>query len=257
MYRVIIVGAGRQGSGADQPNSEKIISFAHAIKNHPEFELTGFIDKDLSKAEEARKKWGAKFASDTLKIVQQHDVAIVATPDDSHYEVLKEIAKKQLSLVICEKPICTELDQAREIVELYKSKGIPILCNYTRRFTPKYNYAYKKSGHKPIYGLCVYNRGFIHSASHALDFFNYIGCENYEVMESKADHRVWLLRISYEDGFVIEESRIGNEPVSSIFDHTMWHLVENAYSFLQGKEPIKCDGEMALRALEKCFELMK
>jgi hypothetical protein len=247
------VGAGGQGSRADQPNSEKIISFAHAIKDHPEFELTGFIDKDLSKAEEAQNKWGAKFASDVISTIQHNDVVIVSTPDDTHYEVLKEVYKKRPSLVICEKPLCTDLEQAKEIVGLYKDT--PLMVNYTRRFLPYYD-KLKRRG-KPIYGVCRFNRGWLHTATHGIDFFNMIGCGNYLIVEDDADYRYWYLGVTFEDGSVFKETRYHDQPVWKYYDKSHYHVIENAYNFLQGKEPIKCDGEMALRALEKCFELMK
>jgi hypothetical protein len=36
----------------------------------------------------------------------------------------------------------------------------------------------------------------------------------------------------------------------------MKYVAENAYNFLEGKEELKCTGEMALKSLEMCFELM-
>lgn len=252
----MIIGAGGQGAEADRQgsgNEEKIISFGHAFSRHGGFNLLGFIDKDVERAESAKKEWDAKFASDTLTSIQYQDVVVVATPDDTHFDILKQIAKKQLSLVLCEKPICTDLEKAREIVQLYKERGIPLMVNYTRRYLPYYDHL-KQYG-KPHYGLCRFNRGWLHTATHGIDFFNMIGCENYDILESEETERHWYLGVKYK-AHTFRETRCGDEPVWDYYDKSHWHVTENAYNFLEGKEPLKCTGDHALAALEKCFELM-
>ena len=251
---MIIIGAGNQGSAADHPRSDKVISFAHAIKDHPGFDLLGFIDKDLSKSEEAKRTWSAKFSIDNFSAIQYKDVVIVATPDETHYDILKRIANKKLDLVICEKPLCNTVAEAREIVKLYNEKGIPLMVNYTRRFLPFYDHL--KSYGKCLYGTCVFNRGWIHTATHAIDFFNMFGCTDYDIKEFIKEKRHWYIGLSFANGETFVESRIDDEPVWDYYDKSHWHIMENAFNFLQGKEQLKCTGEDALKALEKCYELM-
>ena len=212
------------------------------------------MDNDFIKAKIAKEVWNAKCASGYFcrAMLFDIDVAIVTTPDDFHYDILKKLANWPLKLVICEKPICTDLQQAREIVELYKAKGIGLMVNYTRRFLPYYDFLKQEN---PLTGICRFNRGWAHSASHAIEFFNMIGCKNYELFESQSDERVWDIRVAYNN-FVFTETRNGDDPVWDYYDKTHYHIIDNAYKFLEGKEEIKCTGEMALRALEKCYELM-
>jgi len=181
------------------------------------------------------------------------DVAIVAIPDDKHFDILKQLAEYPLKLVVCEKPICTDLNEAREIVALYKAKNIALMVDYTRRFIPHY---WKLYGDTPIYGLCQFNRGWLHTGTHAIDFFNMIGCKNYDIHQVNADFRVWNIDVIYPR-WLFKEIRIGNQPIPDYFNSHLEHLAENANNFLQGKEPLKCTGEMALKSLETCFELMK
>ncbi|MFA6282144.1 MAG: Gfo/Idh/MocA family oxidoreductase, partial [Candidatus Omnitrophota bacterium] len=144
-YSALIIGAGGQGALADAPgsgNEDKIVSFAHVCKEHPGFYINGFIDNNIEKANAATKVWGGHifssiknaFGVSKMETYGPINVAIVTVPDDTHYEVLKELAEYPLKLVIVEKPICNDLIQAREIVELYKAKGTPLMVNYTRRF---------------------------------------------------------------------------------------------------------------------------
>jgi len=265
-YNVLIIGAGGQGSEADQPgsgNEHKIISFAHAFKEHDGFETITFYDKNKLKSKKASEIWDCYYSECDINYICEYgdiDVAIITTPDNTHYEILKQLAEYPLKLVICEKPICEDLEQAREIVELYKQKNIPLMINYTRRFLPYYDCL--KRDTKPIDGLCIFNRGWLHTATHAIDFFNMIGLENYKIIESTiTDKRVWELYVEFEDPIGMRigwiETRVGDMPVWNYYDKSHWYIVENAYNFLEGKEELKCTGEQALHALEICFKLMK
>jgi hypothetical protein len=252
-WNVLILGAGAQGSEADQPGSDKIITFAHAFKNYGA-ELS-FFDLNLEKSLNAANKWGGNnegILEASYLDYRKFDIAIIATPDYAHHHFLKLLAGSSLKLVICEKPICADLKQAHKIVRLYREKGIPLMVNYTRRFLPYYDHL-KQYG-EPVYGTCTFNRGWLHTATHAIDFFNMIGLDNYRIIEAPTDYRVWDLKVYYKD-HVFSEVRTGDMPVWDYYDKSHWHIAENAFNFLEGKEPIKCTGEMALEALEKCFEL--
>ena len=252
------MGCGAQGAGVGQEkNPDKIINFAHALSEHDGFGFVVLYDKDYKKAKNAAEKWNFEWTKGYMYPLQMDidiiDIAIVTTPDNEHYKILKRLAGTRVKLVICEKPICEDLQQARKIVELYKAKEIPLMVNYTRRFLPYYDFLKLEN---PLTGICRFNRGWIHSASHAIDFFNMIGCKNYEMFESQSDERVWDIRVAYRN-FVFTEIRNGDEPVWDYYDKSHMHIINNAYEFLEGREEIKCTGEMALAALEKCYELME
>lgn len=253
----MIIGCGAQGCGVGQEkNPDKIINFAHALSEHKGFNMIDFCDKDDLRGLNIALYWkGYYVCYSTLQNLQDgYDIAIVATPDETHYEILKQLSKYPLKLVICEKPICQDLQQAREIVELYKAMGISLLVNYTRRFLPYYDYL-KQYG-KPLYAFCRFNRGLLHSGSHAIEFFNMLGCDNYDMFESKADSRVWELVVAWKN-CVFREQRNNDEPVWDYYDKSHYYIIHNAYNFLEGIDEIKCNGEMALEALEKCYELME
>ena len=192
------------------------------------------------------------------------DVAVVATSDDAHFEPLKQLAEYPLKLVIAEKPLCADLRQAREIVALYREKGIPLAVNYTRRFIPelqelKRRYEAGEFGELKEYSI-AFNRGLLHTGSHAVDFMNWFfnGEENdcLVVNEIKGlEYRLWQIQIFFEHYHWCEE-RIGDQPVPSYADHHMRYVAENAHNFLEGRESLKCTGEDSLKALEICFELM-
>ena len=251
MYNCLIIGAGGQGALADAPGTgleHKVISFAHAINDHVGFNLLEYYDSDINKAKKAVEIWGGK----AYKTISKSDVFIVTTPDDSHYETLINLVKYRPKLVICEKPICENLTEAREIVQLYKDKRIPLMVGYTRNFMPYYEF-----DKDIVAATCTFNRGWLHTATHAIALFNKLGVKNYTISEiEECDYRVWDLIIYFADGTFFQERRIADMPVWDYYDNCTMHTMDNAYNFLEGKEPIKCTGEHALRALERCYELM-
>ncbi len=264
-YNCLIIGAGNQGALSDQPgsgNEHKYLSFAHAFKEHPGFELWGFYDTNMEKAAEAAIAWKTDYWSGWPI---DADVIVIATPDEHHFEPLKKALSRKPGLVIVEKPLCTDLAQAREIVALYQAKGIPLMVDYTRRFIPELQ-ELKRRYEAGEYGKLLdasysCNRGVLHTESHAIDFFNWFSNGEFKILErnnfiDNAKYRVWQIQFFFERYFW-QEQRIGDMPVPAYYDRHMWYVVENAYNFLEGKEPLRCTGEDALRTLEICFGLME
>jgi hypothetical protein len=265
-YKVLIIGAGNKGALADAPgtgNEHKYLSYAHAVNDHLGFELIGFVDKDLNQSINAIKTWGG-IANPIFDI--NADIFIISTPDNYHYDNLKGVIEKNPKLIICEKPLCTDLQQAREIIELYRQKNIPILCDYTRRFIPEYQQikAEIDAGNWGAFleGYGYFNRGWLHTGSHMVDFVLWLRgtMDGFRITEIPTDYR-WIYQIGmfYEKDFFSDHAVnfVKNPHVDSIFDRHLWYVMENVWNFLENKELLKCTGEDALRTLEECFKLME
>lgn len=258
-YQVAIIGCGGQGVLSDAPgsgNEHKCISFAKAFKINPNFEIFLFVDSDIEKAQEAKKIWGSNWVTNNLDFaITNIDIFVVTTPDNTHYEILKKLIKYKPKLVVCEKPLCENTQQAREIIKLYKEKNIPILVNYTRRFIPelqqlKKDYKEGKFG-ELIYARAIFNKGWIHTGSHAIDFFNWlepgIDCDLDYIKD--ANYRIWQIELFFEHYYWCEK-RIGNMLVPSYYDNHTQHVVKHIYNYLNSLENLFCTAEDALFALE-------
>ena len=214
----------------------------------------------MKKAAEASLAWKTDYWG-TWAGLREADIAVVATPDSTHYDILKQLAEYPLKLILCEKPLCANLEQAREIVKLYKQKNIPLMVNHTRNFLPYYQEFKKryKDGEfgKIISANVVFNRGWEHTATHAISFLEWFfeGQYNGKIIECKTDYRIWQIDLYFEKRHWREE-RIGDMPVWSYYDDAMLHVVENAFEFLEGKKALKCSGKDGLRALEICYKLL-
>ena len=272
-FKTLIIGAGNKGAIADLPgtgNEGKFLSYAHTIKEHPGFGNFHIYDSDKSKMIKAAKTWSIEtvlcHSWQSYIACYPIDIAIVATPDENHYEILKQLANYPLKLVICEKPLTTDLDQAREIVELYKSKRIALAVDYTRRYIPEWQEAKAeidsgKAG-KFLKGYCYFNRGWLHTASHFIDLALWFNgnMDNIIVREVPTDYR-WVFQwgMFYENQFYSEHAVnfAKNSKIDSIYDQHLYYVMDNAFEFLEGRQKLICTGEDALRALEECYKLME
>ncbi|MFA5715045.1 MAG: Gfo/Idh/MocA family oxidoreductase [Candidatus Paceibacterota bacterium] len=270
-HKAIIIGSGAKGAYSDAPgsgNEHKFLSYAHAITSRPEFELIGFVDSEISKTVKATKIYGGWGAKNINFIEHEYiniDVAIVSTPDETHYKILKQLANYPHKLVICEKPLTTDLNQAREIVELYKAKNTPLMVDYTRRFIPYWQEAKAeidsgKAG-RFLKGYCYYNRGTLHTLSHFTDLALWFNgnMDNIIVREVPTDYR-WVFQwgMFYENEFYSEHAaNFAKDPhVNGIYDQHLYYVMDNAFEFLEGRQRLLCTGEDALRALEECYKFM-
>lgn len=249
--RVLIIGAGKQGALNDAPGTEnenKVISFAKAFKEK-EAELN-FTDVSYDAAARAKYIWGGSATISGHCEPWDMDIIAITTPDNNHYQELKNVIPYSPKLVICEKPLCETAAQAREIVELYKKAKIPLMVNYTKSYIPCLRNLTTEHG-KAISGYALFNRGWMHSASHIITFFNMLKLSNYKIRELKElDFRVWIISVTFEDGFIWTEERLTDAmPVPDIYDFNTRYLVQNAYNFLDEKEEIFCTGEDALKSI--------
>lgn len=175
MYKVTIIGAGNIAAGFDSPESEKVLTHAHAVMANPDFELLGFYDKDERKAMEAAERWGGKVYADMESALKNADVVFCCVPDQLHGQVLKEIARFQPKLVVAEKPLTVVYEEAEKIQELYQGK-IPLVVNYSRRFLREFHLLKDEINlyGKFMKGIGYYGKGTIHNGSHMVDLLRFL-----------------------------------------------------------------------------------
>ncbi len=195
IYNVLIIGAGKIGAFFDAPDSENILTHAHAFSTHQKFNLIGFVDKDFQASSKAAQLWNCK----AFKSIQDAflknkiDVVVVAVPDEYHYQVLKGALNYKVKLIFAEKPLTKTLKQAEEIIDLSKKKEIPILVNYSRRFVPEFielKNKIQKNELGSFVGGCGYcGKGFLHNGSHLIDLLNCfsLSIENVDVVSKMYD----------------------------------------------------------------------
>ncbi|MDR2767036.1 MAG: Gfo/Idh/MocA family oxidoreductase [Treponema sp.] len=58
------------------------------------------------------------------------DFVVIVTPNTSHYAIAKAFLSRGIP-VVCDKPLCTEESEAKELAELAKQKKLPFMVTYT------------------------------------------------------------------------------------------------------------------------------
>ena len=180
IFNVLIIGAGNIGALYDNPQSNNILTHAHAFKKHIGFKLLGFVDVNLQKAQKAAVLWDAE-AFSTLEeafLKRDIDVVVVAVSDEYHYSVLKELSSHCIKLVYTEKPLTKTVVEGSEIIDLFKKEKIPVIINYSRRFVPEFlslkTQIKSNSFGKFLNGSGYYGKGTLHNGSHMVDLLLFL-----------------------------------------------------------------------------------
>lgn len=71
----------------------------------------------------------------SLFLDQKVDSVHLCTPPHLHYEMIKQLLQSGVS-VLCEKPLCLDLDQARTLVSLAKQHNLRCGINFNVRYLP-------------------------------------------------------------------------------------------------------------------------
>jgi 2-hydroxy-4-carboxymuconate semialdehyde hemiacetal dehydrogenase len=122
------------------------IKHLDGLKNIEGVEVTSIIGRELPKAEEVAKKYGAKHVTTSLDEALARpdvDAVILCTPTQMHAQQ-SIAAMKAGKHVQVEIPLCDKLEEGRAVVETQKKTGLVAMCGHTRRFNPSHQYVHKK-----------------------------------------------------------------------------------------------------------------
>ena len=107
----------------------------HASKYaaHDRTELVGVYDPDQDRAQAHADKHGGKAYDDLDALIAACDVITVASPALYHHAAAKPALEAGVH-VLTEKPLAATVDQARELVELARAKGLVLQVGHQERF---------------------------------------------------------------------------------------------------------------------------
>jgi predicted dehydrogenase len=129
------------------------------------------------RAEEVRRIWGleAEIVEAAQFFSQPMDIACIATPDDTHQDLLEAAVKATYRprLLLVEKPAGTDAHTITRIIRALEDSGCRVVINFQRRWIPGVSAALAAmqggSWGRPLGGVVRYTNGFRHNASHGLD----------------------------------------------------------------------------------------
>ncbi len=174
----LVIGLGQIGMGYDlhlDPTAH-IYSHARAFSQHPKFHLVGGVDPDGQQRQTFTQTYGRPAYGDVDTALKQHqpDLVIIAVPTRYHGQTLQRVIERSHpKIILCEKPLSYDLQEARGMVQASATRGIRLCVNYMRRSDPGVVEIRRRivAGEfgAPIKGVAWYSKGFLHNGSH---FFN-------------------------------------------------------------------------------------
>ena len=124
MLRVGVVGVGHLGR-----------LHARVYSEIDSCELAGVYDIDGSRAALVAGEFGTQPAADLEGLLDRVDAVSLATPTVSHHGVARDCLERGVHVLV-EKPIAGTVDEARDMVELGREKGLVVQVGHIERFNP-------------------------------------------------------------------------------------------------------------------------
>jgi predicted dehydrogenase len=107
------------------------------VDSNPSTQLIAIVDPSPGGPEIAKLHSTMLYSSiqELISSPLKPDAAIVCTPNHTHVALSKELAQAGIH-VLCEKPISTTIESAKDLLEVAEKHGISLLIGHHRRFNP-------------------------------------------------------------------------------------------------------------------------
>ncbi len=129
MIKIAVIGLGYMGQG-----------HVRVLSSLSKVDIVAVCDKDFQKTQKISKQYRVKPYRDFKKLLKEEelDAISISLPTSLHFMVASKAAKKGIALFI-EKPICSKIPQAKELIKIAKSQKVPIMVGHIERFNPVVN----------------------------------------------------------------------------------------------------------------------
>jgi predicted dehydrogenase len=178
MLNAAIIGFGDIGYYLSKDKKRKQTwSHFEAYKLINETELKAIVEKSQKKIDFIKKKYPQilvfqnieKLINSNLKI----DIISICTPTKTHFKILNKSLRLKPKIIICEKPLCKSINEAKKIISIYKKKNIKVVVNHQRRFETNFLIAKKIIEEKKIGKIIningIYTSKIINIGTHLID----------------------------------------------------------------------------------------
>jgi len=195
-WRAAVIGCGRIGCGFDDdPNRTQVSTHAGAYRRTTGVDLVALADLDQAKLTRYGKKFGvAGRYLDYREMLRREgtDVVSVCTWSGTHDAVVRDAVEAGVKAVFCEKPMADCVTDAREMAALCDKRGVVLLVNHKRRFSPFHQAvaAFLRSGRigQIQQATVYYVSGVANTGSHLFDLLRlYFGEVGW--VETRLSHR--------------------------------------------------------------------
>lgn len=199
IYTAALVGTGRIGFslGFDKKR-EQPASHTMALLDNKRVQIVAGADTNKENLERWKKFIKNANTFDTSEEMYNYftahkvpDIIVVAVNEDSHFEECIKAIKARPQLIILEKPVALNSEEAEKIRLIAEENNVPVMVNHERRFAADYNMAKKymsqigtlQSVRGELYsGLRIYAKEFeadggyslLHDGTHLVDIIRFL-----------------------------------------------------------------------------------
>ena len=136
-----------------------VIGVGHLGKEHarvyaelPGVELVGVVDIHNEQAGKIAQLHKTHCFKDYKEVIDKVSAVSIVVPTKSHYSIAKDFLMRGVHVMI-EKPMTGTIREAKELIEISKTKGVVLQAGYIERFNPTID-AIKKLSIKPRFIEC-------------------------------------------------------------------------------------------------------
>lgn len=110
-------------------------SYAEGIARLPNTELVGIFDDDVERGKAAAEKYNTTHYGDQASFLTSDvDAVIICSENSRHKEMVLHAAKEKKN-ILCEKPIATNVEDAREMIQACEENNVILQIAYPVRFS--------------------------------------------------------------------------------------------------------------------------
>jgi predicted dehydrogenase len=150
--RIGVVGVGHLGE-------IHVRNLKNITLDTPFVEFSGIFDVNLARANEIGERYKVKVFPTYNDLLQNVDAVVCVVPTQFHYQVGKEALERGKHLFL-EKPMAKTYEEAEEILDLSKKKGLILQIGHVERFNPAFT-AVAKYIERPLFAeihrLSIFN----------------------------------------------------------------------------------------------------
>jgi len=177
----LIIGLGQIGMEYDyeKKDDQSIFTHARAIHKHPNFQLIGAVDISSKKRNRFEKLYASPTFIDVNAALKKlkPEVVIIATPTNTHSSVVTKILNSSKpEIILCEKPLAYELNEAKKMVKICKEAGVKLFVNYMRSVDIGVSEIKRRIEigeiKKPIKANIWYSKGLYNNGSHLINLLS-------------------------------------------------------------------------------------
>ena len=128
---------------------------ARILAHLPGVTLAGIHDLNQELAQELATLHHCPLLSTDNLLLNDFDVAIISTPTQTHYEIAKQLLEAGKHLLV-EKPLAKTADEAKELTELARAKGLLLTVGHIERFSPAFQELKKLIKGEKIIGITAH-----------------------------------------------------------------------------------------------------